>query len=447
MEKLSRKILFASIILIVLIIIIIIAILFINRKNRGGTDENLNTAFEMRVTYQGSNTVKKVDNANKYFAVENLINNYFKNINDLNNYVADDVNANIFNEAEIQIIIQERKDEVRGTLESILPEEYRNNIDSAIQKENERIRNNQSTDIKEMYVTEKDASINIFFVILDGDTDVSVMLVTDSNNSSYMIYPMQYVIDNNYNSIKVGDNIEFDIDSVKSNENNKFSYTNVSEEQLVRLYFSDYKELLENDPEALYDKLSTEYATARFINKDNFIAYVEKNINELSGASAGQYLINTYDGYTEYVIKDQYENTYVFKAEGIMDYELTLDTYTIISNTFKNTYDGADDQGKTMLNCDKWIQMLNNRDYTSAYNVLDETFRNNNFGSVDNFENYMRQNYGEHYDVEFGDFSNEGNTYVQPLTLTTISGSGENKEITIIMRLNENYGFTMSFVM
>ena len=151
MEKLSRKILFASIILIVLIIIIIIAILFINRKNRGGTDENLNTAFEMQVTYQGSNTVKKVDNANKYFAVENLINNYFKDINDLNNYVADDVNANIFNEAEIQIIIQERKDEVRGTLESILPEEYRNNIDSAIQKENERIRNNQSTDIKKIY--------------------------------------------------------------------------------------------------------------------------------------------------------------------------------------------------------------------------------------------------------------------------------------------------------
>ena len=143
---------------------------------------------------------------------------------------------------------------------------------------------------------------------------------------------------------------------------------------------------------------------------------------------------------------DKYENYYIFKVTDFTEYTVTLDTYTIISNTFKNTYDGADDQGKTMLNCDKWIQMLNNRDYTSAYNVLDETFRNNNFGSVDNFENYMRQNYGEHYEVTFGDFSNEGDTYIQPLTLTPISGSNQSKEITIIMRLSDDYGYTMSFV-
>ena len=174
--------------------------------------------------------------------------------------------------------------------------------------------------------------------------------------------------------------------------------------------------------------------------------YIDKNANELRGLTISQYSVNTYDDYTEYVCMDKYENYYIFKVTDFTEYTVTLDTYTIISNTFKNTYDGADDQGKTMLNCDKWIQMLNNRDYTSAYNVLDETFRNNNFGSVDNFENYMRQNYGEHYDVEFGDFSNEGNTYIQPLTLTPISGSEEIKEITIIMRLSDNYGFTMSFV-
>ena len=131
-----------------------------------------------------------------------------------------------------------------------------------------------------------------------------------------------------------------------------------------------------------------------------------------------------------------------------MGYTVLLDDYTLDyeDEEYLAEYASSDDQYKVAYNINKWIKMLNNRDYNAAYNVLDETFRNNNFGSVDNFENYMRQNYGEHYDVEFGDFSNEGNTYVQPLTLTTISGSGENKEITIIMRLNENYGFTMSFV-
>ena len=144
---------------------------------------------------------------------------------------------------------------------------------------------------------------------------------------------------------------------------------------------------------------------------------------------------------------DKYENYYIFRVTDFTEYTVILDNYTIMTANFKSAYDNADVQGRTMLNCDKWIQMLNNRDYSAAYNVLDETFRNNNFGSVDNFENYMRQNYGEHYDIDFDDFSNEGDTYIQPITLNTISGSGETKEITIIMRLSDNYGFTMSFVM
>ena len=143
---------------------------------------------------------------------------------------------------------------------------------------------------------------------------------------------------------------------------------------------------------------------------------------------------------------DKYENMYIFRVTGPTNYTVTLDTYTILSDNFKNSYDKASPQGKVMLNADKWVQMLNNRDYTSAYKVLDETFRNNNFGTVDNFENYMRQNYGEHYKVTFGDFSNEGDTYIQPLTLTPISGSNQTKEITIIMRLSDNYGYAMSFV-
>ena len=431
-------------VVIIIIIILIVLIILVNKKDVG-TANVLGSPFEQQVIYQGNNIVKKVDNANKYFTIEKIVRDYFENVDDLNNYQGDEINKNVFSEDEIQVIVQERKEEAKEILENTLAEDYKNNLNNSLKLEIDKINNNQSLEIKRMYIVEKTASINIFFIMLESDENISLMCITDSANSTFMIFPMKYVVDNGYNNIQEGNEFNTEIENISKNEKNQFSYTNISQEQLARLYFSNYKELLENNPDELYDKLFPDYATKRFSNKDSFIAYVDKNIRELSGASLTKYLVNKNDTYNEYVVKDQYDNTYVFKEEGIMNYELELDTYTIMSDNFKSAYDKADVQGKTMLNSDKWIQMLNNRDYTSAYNVLDETFRNNNFGSVDNFENYMRQNYGEHYDVEFGDFSNEGNTYVQPVTLKNILENGENKKITIIMRLNENYEFTMSF--
>ena len=51
-----------------------------------------------------------------------------------------------------------------------------------------------------------------------------------------------------------------------------------------------------------------------------------------------------------------------------------------MSDKFKETYDKGTDLEKVSLNIDKCLKMIQNRDYYNAYNILDETFRNNNFG-------------------------------------------------------------------
>ena len=119
---------------------------------------------------------------------------------------------------------------------------------------------------------------------------------------------------------------------------------------------------------------------------------------------------------------------------------------TIQTENFVTEYNNSDDQNKIMLNIDKWIQMLNNRDYKAAYEVLDETFRNNNFASEEKFEQYMREKFPLHYKLEFGEYSNESDIGMQKIILTDITEEDKNEiQNTIIMQLKDNYEFVMSF--
>ena len=55
-----------------------------------------------------------------------------------------------------------------------------------------------------------------------------------------------------------------------------------------------------------------------------------------------------------------------------------------------------------MTNINKYIEMINNKDYTAAYSVLDETFKNNYFGTVNNLEQYInkRREYHKNFSLD-----------------------------------------------
>ena len=441
MDKVKKNILITMII-IVIIIIILIAILMLQQKE----DKN-KSASDIQKIVTNTNFLDVTDK-NIFYQAEECIKEYYKYLN-INDYEQEEYipgteqpfaqQKDIFNEEDknkaiLNLLASKYKEENKIDINNITQFTKPINTDEEFYRAvSQKIATGAETST--IYVKGEILNINTYEIV----SEIYYIVYIDYNTSAFSIYPItekdldlgQYINDN----------------KIVSNNNNYVGTLKLSDEDIAFKYFSDFKNSTMKKTEYAFSKLDEQYRQDRFSNdKTQFDLYIEKNANELRGISLNQYSINTYDDYTEYVCKDKYENYYIFKVTDFTEYTVLLDTYTEMTDNFKGAYDKTDVQGKTMLNCDKWIQMLNNRDYTSAYNVLDETFRNNNFGSVDNFENYMRQNYGEHYDVEFGDFSNEGNTYIQTLTLTTISGSGENKEITIIMRLNENYGFTMSFV-
>ena len=256
-----------------------------------------------------------------------------------------------------------------------------------------------------------------------------------------------FSIDPTTNSVKNLDEVKVEEKKLKANYNNKVPVTSANGESICEYYFNNFKNILQMDYSNCYKIFNAEYAQKKFSNEDECIEYLKKNKKYIEGLQLNSYKINVEDDKNvEYLLVDQYENIYTINAINALDYTLILDTYTILTEKFKAEYAGANKQNKVMMNIDKWIQMLNNRDYTAAYKVLDETFRNNNFGSEENFEKYMREQYPLHYKIEFLSNSEEANTYIQKVRLKDITGQNkEQKEINIIMQLKEGTDFVMSF--
>ncbi len=236
------------------------------------------------------------------------------------------------------------------------------------------------------------------------------------------------------------------IEKIEEKQYNKIKSVQVNLENISNKYYVDFKRLCLSLPEVAYQYLDKEYKEARFGNLENFKQYIEKNKDDIKKYAFNKYQSNMYEDYIEYICLDQYQNYYIFNENKILDYTVKLDTYTIITEKFKQEYDKSKEQNKVIMNADKWIQMLNNRDYTAAYNVLDQNFRNNKFGTVEQFENYMRENYPLHYKSQYSDFTEERGTYTLDISLSDITGEDKNeKQITLIMQLKENYEFVMSF--
>ncbi len=271
--------------------------------------------------------------------------------------------------------------------------------------------------------------------------DMYLFVNLDGLNTTFSIEP----IEKKYNDIMDFEYINEE-SSINPNDFNEYIPVEVDSEYMCRQYFNLYKDMTLAKPEMAYDFLDKDYRQQRFGDVSNYIKYLNDNQEYLTTLQLSQYLVNGYDEYTEYVCKDNEENLYIFKETALMEFTMKLDTYTIPTDNFTKTYKVANTQKKVMMNVDKWVQMLNARDYTAAYKVLNETFRNNNFGSEDKFVTYMREHYPLRYKIEYASFSEEGTSYVQHIKLQEIaSESTEKKELDIIMRLEDELDFVMSF--
>ena len=435
MDKLKKIIIILLILMIIIATIIIVAVALI--KNSQDDSYYQDTEFEHDVSNENlQSTVVEVTNRNEYYAVRNIIGKYAYAIieggnqsvyNMLNN---DYVKENNINTNNVKEVVEKIK------LENL----------SEYQFSNYKL----TTNIDKMLYIQSEVNIKTFFVygkfsnnVNSEKIDFKIIVQLDSQNGTFYIFPTSYT-EKKYSNEEDINNYSTNLEQIEKNQYNTFSFVNISDTTIINDYIASYKNSLLNLNEESYNFLDEEYKKRKFNNFNEYKEYLTKNLKELLSINITKYKKEEKDNKIEYICLSNNGNYYILNETAIMKFSIMLDTYTVPVSDFKEKYDKLDDNKKVAMNIEKVVQALNLKDNQYIYSKLDDTFKMNNFPTVNDFENYININYPSTYDIEYSNYSEENGIYMQDIILKD-KNSNTQKENSIIMQLKDNYEFIMSF--
>ena len=261
--------------------------------------------------------------------------------------------------------------------------------------------------------------------------------------------------------------------SIERTNYNEFVQINLSQEEIARKYLEDYTYYALNDVQTSYKKIDKEYSKAKYGTLEKYEQYIKlkqpqlealdyhsiktindfkteeeynEYINNLTRNGMKQYLISEKGDSTQCICIDSYDNYYIFNITSPMQYTVILDTYTIDLPEFTEQYNNSTNEKKVQLNISKFFAAINNSDYEYAYSKLDETYKQNNFATLESFENYIKQNFFEQNKVSVGNAQKQNDIYLYDATIEDASGKSSKRITkTFVMQLKEGTDFVMSF--
>ena len=275
--------------------------------------------------------------------------------------------------------------------------------------------------------------------------ELNLMVELDSVNQTFNIHNYNYILNNGYNNLQVGDVYKTKLSEIQNRGDNTFTYISISDEEMASKYLDNFRENILYNKDQVYKMLDEEYSKLKFRNQEDFNSFADNNKVEFFTAELKGYNVKTNElGNKVYICQDQNDNYYYFEeTDGIMQYKLSLDNYVLANDEFKSQYNSATVQQKVALNIEKFIQAINDKSYYYAYNCLADSYKNNYFKTPEEFEIYAKETfYGS--DIEYKVFNTESEVYTYSVVLTN-RNTQEQINKTFIMQLGEGTEFVMSF--
>lgn len=276
----------------------------------------------------------------------------------------------------------------------------------------------------------------------DENIDVWYVLKVNNDNSSFSIIP--HYEEAEVNSLE--DRYKND-GEISPNEENFFVIKNVTNDYMAKEYFYNFQYSILYDYKNFYDRIDEEYKNKRFANKEEYVKYIRDNRTAIDNMTLQEYRVREDLDYTEYICLDNRSNYYTIKVKDVMDYTIILDDYTIKTVDFIKEYDSSEDSQKVYTNIEIFIKMINNKDYEAAYGVLNETFKADNFETIEVFTEYMKNNFFDYTIIEsIKNMKKSGSYFICEFnTSSGIALASEKGTETFIVALNDGTDFELSF--
>lgn len=421
--------------LILVIVILIVIILNFSKMQDIDDEEDFDEEVETELAQSEENI-----QLSEYFTIKECIQKYIDLL---------DKNNSIYYEKQEDGSDKYVEDVQKETIFAVLNESFakennltKNNLLQSVQLFSKKQR---FYPIKIHTLNDSDISVyKVYGAIQDLEyvekKEVFYVLLIDNNEQTFNIIPIDSKVYDSYILNK-------DMEKVQKNEYNTYNWANLQGEQIATEYFEAYRFLTLANPKYTYEKMSEQYRTKRFGTLENYMQYIKENYTEFKNITPQKYLLNSNGQYTQYVLQDQYQNYYIFDTVDALNYNVSLDTYTINTEKFTTTYESANNEQRSQMNIDKFFQMINRQDYRTSYSVLDESFKAKNIKTQADFEKIVKGRLFKYNSVTFTDYKDLGsNTYAYNIKLSDLTKQ-KNEEInmTIIMKLKEGTDFVMSF--
>ena len=453
------------IILIVVFIIIVIIGILLKVLNGDKPHVYEGPVEEPQYSIELNRIVSDVAIKNYYYDVKNIVEKYYSYLTDLNKteddiaaypmYDEESVQNNIGQENENDIsfteMVEEEKEITKNAIYNLLSKEYIEKNGITIDNIQEKLGNYKDVVIiiDNMYTVDASENVKVYFVygkVIEVEnkkkTEFDMMISMDSINMTYEICPSGYEY-----KVEKGKELIIDLNEIENREYNKYRFKVVDNETYCKDLVSDYKDRLIYDLENAYNMLDEQYRKAKFDSFVEFEKYVQNNYNKLITINIKKYGKDPTEDYIQYVFEDRQGKEYIFKEETTMKYSVILDTYTLDLPEFIQKYENSNTQEKVILNLNKFMLAINDKDYKYAYNTLADSFKQNNFPTLESFEAYAKQNFFDNNEFEYRNYDSEGETYYT-YAVTISDGNGQDTKTiskTFIIQLKEGTDFVLSF--
>lgn len=233
------------------------------------------------------------------------------------------------------------------------------------------------------------------------------------------------------------------------NNNNEVANYNITDFEVLRKYFEDYKYKATNNPELAFNLLNQEYRERKFNNDiSRYKEYVQKNMDRFKDANIIKHGVITEGKTKKYIFIDNYNNYYELDEIGNYEYTIILDNYTLETDELKQKYSKLSNEEKAISNIDKIMKLINTKDYVTVYQYLNKSFKETNFSNVELFEKYMQETFFDNNIVGKIRIRKEENVYILSVPYKeSLSATAEEREKIFLIRLKEGTDFELSFEM
>ena len=413
--KSIKKIIIFLLILVILLLMVLIVIKVLNDSSEEYPELDANSGPQDTTIELNEYTEQELDD-NKVFTISRYINQLLQYENEVNSVAVESIMENY---SEIENLNLKGKQS-----KYYIQEMYR--------RENLNKATYYIRGIMNIIDDEENLQFIYFIVYVDYD------------NATFKV---DVISQEEYNTYIADTTTPVENFTIQKNEYNSFEQQSYRTQDICFNYIEDYIIKLKYNRELAYEFLDNEYRIQKF-NDDfnNFNSYIDNNQDRIYSITIESYASEILDDSIEYSILDTNGNYYIVNSKGGLNYTIQLDNYTVESEEFIDLYEQSTEQEKVTTNISKLISWINEKNYLQVYNKLDNEFRQNNFPTLETFEEYINNNFFDNGIMTIENIEKISDYYICDVSIASGYGvSSEEKTFNFIMQLLEGTDFVMSF--